>query len=243
MDTSSSQHPSSATTRWSIVARALRDAPLSPRDALGELCVGYWYPVYAYARASGHAPPIARDIARTFLEHLLDTFRDTAPPSRAHFRRFLIERLGAFLAADWHATEDAGAAALALPQDDVEARYLRDCREAISPESAFQRCFALEVLARALDRLSAEAEETGHLDMYRRLAPYLARDPAQGETEALARRLGTRTLTVAVALKRLRQRLRELVGDELAETVTSADELDTERDALYAALRAAGGAA
>jgi hypothetical protein len=39
-----------------------------------------------------------------------------------------------------------------------------------------------------------------------------------------------------MALKRLRQRFRELVRDELADTVASADELAAERQALFAAL-------
>jgi hypothetical protein len=40
-----------------------------------------------------------------------------------------------------------------------------------------------------------------------------------------------------VALKRLRQRFRELVGEELADTVTSSDDLAAEQQALHAVLR------
>jgi len=39
-----------------------------------------------------------------------------------------------------------------------------------------------------------------------------------------------------MALKRLRQRFRELVREELADTVASADELAAEQQALLAAL-------
>lgn len=40
-----------------------------------------------------------------------------------------------------------------------------------------------------------------------------------------------------VALKRLRQRLRELIGEELADTVSSHDELDAEMKVLHSILR------
>jgi hypothetical protein len=39
-----------------------------------------------------------------------------------------------------------------------------------------------------------------------------------------------------VALKRLRQRFRELVGQELADTVTSTEDLASEQAALHAVL-------
>ena len=41
----------------------------------------------------------------------------------------------------------------------------------------------------------------------------------------------------AVALRRLRQRFRELIDTELADTVASADELLAEQHALFAVLR------
>ena len=72
--------------------------------------------------------------------------------------------------------------------------------------------------------------------MYDALQPYLDSDPGPGEYEALAQHLKSRPLALVVALKRLRQRFRELVGEELADTVTSAEELATEQSALHSVL-------
>ena len=232
------RHESFARTRWSIVTRVAAPARRAPRDAFAELCFGYWYPVYAYVRRSGHAPTIAQDIARSFLSDLLRRFREEAQPlPTEHFRRFLLASLNRFLAGDWRDCEDDPAFEPALPTEDIESRYRRDCLRTASPEQAFQRCFALEVLARAARRLADEAQQTGHADMYATLAPFLVRDPAAGQYEEIALQLRTRALAVVVALKRLRQRFRELAGEELTDTVTSTDELATEQQTLYAVLQ------
>jgi hypothetical protein len=52
----------------------------------------------------------------------------------------------------------------------------------------------------------------------------------------MARQLGSRPLALVLALKRLRQRFRELAAEELADTVGSADDLAAEQDALLAVL-------
>ena len=101
MSSVSTGEHASATQRWSIVACAAAGTERSPREALGELCAGYWYPVYAYVRRSGHAPTIAADIARAFLGHLVENCGDaTRHGADSHFRRFLLDRLRAFLGSD-----------------------------------------------------------------------------------------------------------------------------------------------
>jgi hypothetical protein len=72
--------------------------------------------------------------------------------------------------------------------------------------------------------------------MYKALEPYLARDPSASQYEAMAARLNIRQLTLVLALKRLRQRLREMAAEELSDTVTTADDLAREQDALLAVL-------
>ena len=85
--------------------------------------------------------------------------------------------------------------------------------------------------------MSSEARQTGHLPMFQMLERFLARDPAPGDYEAIANHLRVRPLTLVMALKRMRQRFRELASQELADTVATADELANEQAALHAALR------
>ena len=205
------------------------DLPASnARDALGELARRYWYPVYVYMRRCGHAPSAAEQLARRFLQHLLTD----APDGTGPYRGYLLSRLHAFLAADVHGPIDES---LPVPAD-LEGRYQQDQLGQLSPEQSFQRAFALQVLNRTLRRLRAEASQTGHGDMYESLEPYLGRDAAPGEYEFIATRLKCRPLTVVVALKRLRQRFRELAAEELVDTVSSATDLVAEQNALLAVL-------
>lgn len=227
-----------ANTRWSMVMQqASGDSPVASR-ALDELAQRYWYPVYAYVRRCGHAPSIAQDITRTFLHRLIEEFRRRHEhPPHGHFRKFLLSQLNSFLGDDWREAIGEHTSNALAPPADLEARNQRDNAEAASPEQAYQRSFAFEVLARALRRLQAEARQTGHLEMFEALQPYLSRDPVPGEYEQIGKQLSTPPLALVLALKRLRQRFRELASQELADTVTTAEELANEQAALHAALR------
>jgi RNA polymerase sigma-70 factor (ECF subfamily) len=228
-----------ATTRWSLVRQL--GAPHQPdaRSALIELCRRYGYPVYAYVRHCGHAPLTAQVITRSFLQHLFQQFRDDdEAPANGMFRRYLLNRLNAFLAEHWHTdTAQDLPPELAIGDVDFEQRNRVDNTAARSPEQAYQQSFAREVVARGLARLCEEARVTGHLDMYEALMPFLARDPAAGEYEELARGLNRRALGLVVALKQLRHRFRQLIAEELADTVDSPADLAAERRELYDVLR------
>jgi len=238
MAASQRSHDRFANTRWSMVMQqASGDSPGASR-ALDELAQRYWYPVYAYVRRCGHAPAIAQDITRTFLHRLITQFqRSHEQPPHGHFRKFLLGQLNAFLGGDWREAIGKDTSNALAPPTDLEIRNQRDNAEAASPEHAYQRSFAFEVLARALRRLLSEARQTGHAEMFDALQPYLSRDPVPGEYEVIAKRLHSPPLALVLALKRLRQRFRELASQELADTVTTAEELSDEQAALHAALR------
>jgi RNA polymerase sigma-70 factor (ECF subfamily) len=225
-------------THWSMVMQAATPRATDARDALIQLCLRFWYPIYAYVRQCGHSPTVANDITHSFLQHLFRHFREQGTAqAQGRFRQYLLARLHEFLSSDWRGAAAEPVAELADPPHDLELRNQRDNTAARSPEQAYQQSFALELLARALKALREEARETGRMDMFEALETYLAQDPTAAETTDLAQRLKTRPLAVAVAMKRLRQRFRELIDLELADTVASAEELLTEQQALYAVLR------
>lgn len=230
-----------ATTHWSMVMQPTAPRATDARDALIQLCLRFWYPIYAYVRQCGHSPAVANDITHGFLQHLFRHFREQGmAQAQGRFRQYLLARLHEFLSSDWRSAVAEPVAELGDSPQDLEERNVRDNATARSPEHAYQQSFALELLARALARLREEARETGRLDMFEALEPFLAQDPSSAETTDLARRLQTRPLAVVVAMKRLRQRFRELIDLELADTVVSADELLAEQQALYVVLREGG---
>lgn len=224
-------------TCWSLVLRA--DLTLEGRNAaLDELGRRYWYPVYAYLRQCGHDPDMAQGIARAFFGDLLQHAaapRVDYPGKR--FRDFLLQRLEAFLAADWRRLPEAELDGPAPELAGLERRYGLDNPPDITATEAFQRGFAAEVMARAQARLREEAVQGGHLGMYEALLPHLVREPSSNELASIATQLGQRPLVLIVALKRLRQRFRELAGSELADTVGSHADLFDEQKTLHGFLR------
>jgi RNA polymerase sigma-70 factor (ECF subfamily) len=223
-------------TRWSMVCRLQGARAPDARDALTELAVRYWYPVYAYVRRCGHSQEIAQDITQAFLQQVADDLRSNRTQPAGKFREWLLAKLNGFLAGEWRELTDGGHAPGAPPLLELETRNRSEHDADESPEFAYRRSFALEVLMRGLKRLRSEAGHTGHLDMCEALEPFLTRDPLAGQYDELGRKLGIRPLALVMALKRLRQRFRELVREELADIVTSAEEMAAEQQALFAVL-------
>lgn len=228
-------------TRWSLVAAAGAADPAAARDALIALCRRYWYPVYAYIRGLGHAPALARDLTQGYFEHLVHA-RPPLPVSgdRGRFREYLLATLGRFLDGDWR----DGDAPRAVPEfagapsgDVLEARHQQLFVEGHSPEQAYQRGYALEVLDAALTRLREEAEQAGRLALFEAMRPWLGGEPDARELARIAGGLGLKPIAAIVALARLRSRFRELAVAELGETVSDGDGLADERALMARALQ------
>jgi hypothetical protein len=225
-----------AATRWSLVAAAGRDSPDS-RRALTELCLRYWYPVYVFVRRRGHPPEDAQRLSRRFFAHLLRTQTvQRLGESGGRFRDFLLGSLREFLQGSEPGEDGCEAASAPPPPDGLERRYRDEPEAARDAEIGFLRSYAAQVLGNALDRLAQEAREAQRNELFDALAPYLASDPGRGELDALARTFELPPVSLLLALKRLRQRYRELCESELSETVSSAADLEAERKALARAL-------
>jgi len=232
-------HPRFSRTRWSRVLDIHQPEQELAQRSLFELSQRFWYPVYAYARRSGHAPEVANELCLAFFGQLPLTVQRVDPRGQGRFRDFLLDRLHCFLTEDWRKyAEDARLQDLSAPEtlEQLEQRLAQDHHASSSPEQAFHRSFALEVLARSLRRLQAEAQQSGREDLFRALQPFLTREPVAGQYQELSRALGSPPLALVIAVKRLRQRFRELADDELMETVASPADLESERAALLGLL-------
>lgn len=219
-------------TRWSLV---LGSQGQRGRAALNELCVRYWFPAYAYLRHLGHAPRRAQRLAAAFFDRLstADFSREDVTP---RFRDWLRARLAEFVAATGNSEPPevpplAGAPDVATLEHQLQYASYTD-----SPERLFEASFAEGVLAHGLQQLRKEAAEAGRSELFELLAPYVSREPGPDEAASLAQRSGLRPATLSMALKRLRSRFRELVEDELMQTMGDAGTLRAERAALLAAL-------
>jgi RNA polymerase sigma-70 factor (ECF subfamily) len=230
-----------ATTRWSLVAAARDRAAPPAREALAELCRAYWYPVYAFVRRCGHGHAEAEDLTQEFFARLLGKDALAAvDPARGRFRSFLLASCRHFLA-NQHDRERArkrGGGRPTLPLDfgGADDRYRREPAHDDTPEKLFERRWALALLDEVLARLRAEYEATGKGQLFALLKGHLTGDDPGLPHAAAAEQLGMTEGAVKVAVHRLRKSYRELLRQEIAQTLADPAEVDDEIRSLFAAL-------
>jgi len=230
------------TTHWSLVGASQSDeaSRTTAGNALEELCRAYWYPLYAFVRSRGYSPADAQDLTQSFFARFIETGGFAAADrARGRFRTYLLGSMKHFLANDWHRarTQKRGGGFTFLEWDalDPEARYALESKQSTHPETDFDREWALELIARAKERLRAESESNGKGELFDALRASLSNDePDRGVTAA---RLGMTEGAVKVAVHRLRQCYREVLRDEIAKTVTERSEIDDEMRYLVGVLR------
>ena len=219
------------TTRWSLVLQA-RGEPVDARCALEMLCRTYRPPVLAYVRSRGYPADAAEDLTQAFFMRFLErSWHASADPERGRFRAFLLTALKRFLidaSVEAHALKRGGAFRFeSIEEDSPEGGV-----DEQAPDRVFEREWACTVLSAAFSRLREEAEQAGRLPLFERLSEFLIESPDEADYARAADELQMRRNTLAVAVHRLRHRLRDLVHAELAETTSSPVELEEEMRAL-----------
>jgi hypothetical protein len=225
--------PSTPETRWSLVATAGR------RDAEGQrardtLCNGYRFPVFAHLRRSGHGPEQAAALCEDFFTRLKARLGSGGQALPDRFRHFLFEQLEHYLAS----APSIEAETVDGDWEECERRLQNEPLPADNPELAFRRNFAEELTERAFQRLRIEAGSGGHEDLFEALTPYLTHKPGSGEYETLSQQTGLSGSSLAMALRRLRRRLRELVTEEVGQTLDNPESIAEEQASLAEALSA-----
>jgi DNA-directed RNA polymerase specialized sigma24 family protein len=231
------------TTRWSLIVAAGSADSSAARDALATLCETYWYPLYAYVRSRGNSADDARDLTQGFLTSLLER-RDFERVDQAHgrFRAFLLASLQHFLANDAarRRTQKRGSGVTLVPLDldTAEGRYRIEPQDTATPETLYERRWALLVIERVLARLRRDWQATGRPTEFDELkACLLGQHPVGGYTAA-ATRLGTTEGALKTAVHRLRRKFQQALRQDIAETVSDPADIDDEIRYLVRALSA-----
>jgi RNA polymerase sigma-70 factor (ECF subfamily) len=226
------------------VAAGAPDAPAG-KSALATLCQTYWYPVYAFIRRRGFSTADSQDLTQEFFAALLEKdYVRLADRERGRFRTFLLTAVTRFLTKqrerDNAAKRGGGRTVLSLDLESGEARYLLEPAEHWTPERLFERRWALTLLDRVIARLGERYAEQGKRDLFERLKGVLTSADSPDQNEALAAELALSEGALKVAVHRMRRRYRDLLKQEIAETVADPDESGDELDYLLAALRGGG---
>jgi RNA polymerase sigma-70 factor (ECF subfamily) len=228
------------TTRWTVVLAAGRRSAPQADQALAELCRIYWYPIYACVRRHGRSHEDAEDLTQAFFTRFLEkNYLEGLSSEKGKFRAFLLASLKHFLANDWDRSNrqkrGGGTVTLSLDWQDADTRYQIDPADSLSPDKLFDRAWAVTLLERVIVRLRDENAASGKGALFEQLKPFLMADKAAIPYAEAANQLKMNEGAVRVAVHRLRHRYRELLRDEISQTLSDPNMIDEEIRSLFAA--------
>ncbi|MHC1767237.1 MAG: RNA polymerase sigma factor [Verrucomicrobiia bacterium] len=223
-----------ATTHWGvIVAAGGQVGEPQAAAALEELCRTYWYPLYACVRRRGHQPQDAQDLTQGFFAALLaGNYVAKADRERGRFRTFLLTAFDNFL----HNEHDratalkrgGGREIISWEEHTAEGRYAQEPAGGLSPEQVYEKRWATTLLERVLARLRAEFDHAKRLELFDQLKPHLWGEDEATPYAQLAASFGMTVSALKVTVHRLRRRYREVLREEIAQTVADTTEIDGE---------------
>ena len=151
---------------------------------------------------------------------------------KGKFRAFLLAALKHFLANEWDRRLGTETRRRTRRHPAGRARCRKPLRlganRPLTPERLFERQWAIRVLDNVLARLEAELAAEGKQRLFDGLKPFLTADRQSAPYAEVAAELGMTEGALKVAVHRLRRRYRELLRDEIAQTVASPEEIDEE---------------
>jgi RNA polymerase sigma factor (sigma-70 family) len=226
------------TTHWSVVVRAGHGNAPEAGPALNELCQVYWYPLYAFARRQGCGVAEAEDLTQAFFARLLErNFVAQAEPDKGRFRSFLLVMFKRFLANEWHrqhAQKRGGFhSVITIDAEAAESRLGAELQDNEPPDVLFDRQWVLLLLDQVMNRLQREYIDTGRTQLFECLEACLTRDETALSYADIAGQLNLTEAAVKMAMQRLRARYRAILHEEIAKTVASSDDIETELRHLF----------
>jgi RNA polymerase sigma-70 factor (ECF subfamily) len=220
------------TTHWSVLAKVTLHGEADARAALELLCQRYWAPIHTFIRFHGMTDAEAQDLTQEFMLHIIQKSIFTrADRLQGRFRSFLLGALARFLAdaADRRQALKRGGKTPHVSFEEVETGTDFEAISSQLPSvTAFDREWALTILETALDRLRSDYSQSGRegdLEVWKHFLPGAA---VTCSYESAAERLGISVAAFKSETHRLRRRLRTLVRDEIARTVSAPHEIESE---------------
>ena len=238
-----SRVPVFATTHWTVVLAAGKRSTPQSDSALEQLCRTYWFPLYAYVRRRGHNKEDAEDLTQAFFARFLaKNYLAGLSAERGRFRAFLLASLKHFLINDWKKSQrqkrGGGESPLSLDWQTADTKFQVAATNEPSPDKAFDREWALALLAKVFGRLQKECEADSKAKLFGQLKIFLTAGKDNTAQAEVAKALGMEEGAVRVAIHRLRKRYRNLLRDEIAQTLSDAADVDEEMRALFGAFSA-----
>ena len=184
----------------------------------------------------------AADLTQEFFSRLLEKpFLTAADREKGRFRSFLLTVFKRFLSnqreRDQAQKRGGGRCKLPIDVQSGEQRYSYEPADAWTPEALYERRWALTLLEQVLQNLQDDYEAKGKGELFAQCKPLLAGAADTPSHADIAARLAMNESAVRVAVHRLRERYRELLRREVAQTIADTDSVEEELRRLRGAIR------
>ena len=202
-------------------------------------CETYWPPIYAFLRHRGRSSGDAQDLTQAFFVHLLEYKTLTrADRQKGRLRTFLLGSLQNFLANEYDRAQalkrGGGKQILSLDDNFLEAEASIVSASPADATSSYDRTWASNLVKRAWQRLYHSFAADGKANWIEAMRPFIAGGSGTPTShDEVAAQLGVPVATFRTSLMRSRQRYREILREEVAQTVSDAADVDEELQYLY----------
>jgi RNA polymerase sigma factor (sigma-70 family) len=228
-----------------VVLRAREeDSTESAQHALSEFCEAYWPPLYSFLRHRGYSSADAQDLVQGFFAHLLEQNTLTsADQQKGRLRTFLLRSLQNFLYNEYDRARalkrGGGRQVVSIEEHLPEAEAAMLATAHLSDAGCYDLVWASTIVSRAWQNLHTAFVAEGKAEWLEELRPFVAGGSVTAPNqEKAAARLGVPIATLRTWLSRLRQRYRESLRMEVANTVSDPADVDQELHHLYQILMA-----
>ena len=230
------------TTHWSVVLTAQGHSAAAD-EALEKLCRTYWWPLYGFARRNGCNPEEAQDLTQGFFAMLLERRDlDVVRREKGRLRSYLLVSLKNFLGKTRRRemAVKRGEGRALVPLGELLARERADLEPAdtLTADRIYDRRWALTLLEQVLARLETEYRAAGNEKLFEHLKELLSDEPGRRSQAEIAVEMDMTENAVKQAFHRLRQRYRQLLRDEIAQTVAVPGDVEDELRHFISVLQA-----
>lgn len=230
-------------TIWSTILKVQTGSEKDRQAAWNRLLQRYRLPIICeIERRRRCNRSEAEDLAHEFIaDGLRRDFLGQVSASQGRFRTFVKACLKHFLR-DVHLRETAlkrggGQKVMSLDEEDEDGhRLIEPAASGDSPSDMLDKAWAQEILMASLAQLCQECEFSRRGSLFEALRPFLGGETSSESYRTLSARLGMTESAIKKAVQRLRQRLGEIIAEEVRQTVGSQEDWREELRYLAALL-------
>ena len=201
------------------------------------LCQKYWQPLYIYALSRVRTAADAEDLTQAFFERVIEKhYFESADKERGRFRSFLLSAFQHFVSNEWkkERAQKRGGRRQIVSMDGIGelGTTTSSSSDQLTPEQLYERQWIRALLSHVMQRLKQEYGSTGKGTQFATLRPFIVND-GEARFADVAEQLQMTESAARMATSRMRTRYRQLLNDEISQTINDTDDVTSEIQYLF----------